>query len=256
MSTHLKGNLTVVGLGPGPDEWVTPAALDAVTKAQDLLGYIPYLNRIPNREEQTKHASDNREEITRANDALALAASGRRVVVVSGGDPGVFAMATAVCEAIDHGPGVWRDIDIRIEPGVTAMLAAAARVGAPLGHDFAVISLSDILKPWAVIEKRLRLTSEADLAIALYNPASKTRKEQIQRAFDVMKETRGRDTPVVLAKSVGRKEETLSVTTLGETNIAQIDMRTLVIVGSSATRVIARGDQLPLVYTERFVKET
>lgn len=252
----MSGHLTVVGLGPGPDDWVTPAAQAAIENAEDLLGYIPYLNRIPKRAEQTKHASDNREELARAGQALALAASGRRVVVVSGGDPGVFAMATAVCEAIDTGPQDWRQIDIRVEPGVTAMLAAAARVGAPLGHDFAVISLSDILKPWEVIEKRLRLTSEADLAIALYNPASKTRKEQIQRAFTVLAETRGLNVPVVLAKAVGRKDEEITVTTLGQTDTDQIDMRTLVIVGSSTTRTIARNGLPPLVYTDRFVKES
>ncbi len=252
----MSGHLTVVGLGPGPDDWVTSAAQAAIENAEDLLGYLPYLNRIPERAEQTKHASDNREELARAGDALALAANGRRVVVVSGGDPGVFAMATAVCEAIDTGPHDWRQIDIRVEPGVTAMLAAAARVGAPLGHDFAVISLSDILKPWEVIEKRLRLTSEADLAIALYNPASKTRKEQIQRAFTVLAETRDLNVPVVLAKAVGRKDEEITVTTLGQTDTDQIDMRTLVIVGSSTTRTIARNDLPPLVYTERFVKES
>ncbi|MGH1419777.1 MAG: precorrin-3B C(17)-methyltransferase [Hyphomicrobiaceae bacterium] len=256
MTSTSNGQLTVVGLGPGPDNWVTPAATDAVNRAQDLLGYIPYLNRIADKEGQTKHPSDNREEIARAKHALDLAASGRRVVVVSGGDPGVFAMATAVCEAIDKGPKNWRNIDIHIEPGVTAMLAAAARIGAPLGHDFAVISLSDILKPWRIIEKRLRLTSQADLAIALYNPASKTRKEQIQRAFDVLRQTRSLDTPVVLAKSVGRSNETIILTTLDKTDVSQIDMRTLVIVGSTGTRIVDRPGLCPLVYTERFVEET
>mgnify|MGYP001818749392 CR=1 FL=1 len=257
MSIETKsGWLTVIGLGPGKDTWITPAAQHAIANAQDLFGYKPYLDRIPDRAGQKKFYSDNREELARAREALTQAAKGRWVGVVSGGDPGVFAMATAVCEAIDTGPGEWRAIDIRIEPGVTAMLAAAARVGAPLGHDFAVISLSDILKPWSVIEKRLQLTSEADLAIALYNPASKTRREQIQRAFAVLMTARGSDTPVVLAKDIGRSDETVTVTTLGDTDIAQIDMRTLVIVGSSATRVIARGTDLPLVYTERFVEES
>ncbi len=252
---NAKGQLCVVGLGPGPDDWVTPATQSVLERAQDLLGYIPYLNRVPDRADQIKHASDNREELARASEALELAAKGRRVVVVSGGDPGVFAMATAICEAIDTGPDDWRNIDIHVEPGVTAMLAAAARVGAPLGHDFAVISLSDILKPWDVIEKRLRLTSEADLALALYNPASKTRRAQIERTFDILKDTRGAKTPVVLAKCVGRENENLIVTTLGEADTNEVDMRTLVIVGSSTTRIVERQTNAPLVYTERFVKE-
>lgn len=253
--TRENGSLTVIGLGPGPDHWITPATSSIIQSATDFIGYKPYLDRLPDSTGQTRHSSDNREEISRAEHACALACHGKHVAVVSGGDPGVFAMAAAICEAIDHGPEDWRNIDFRVEPGVTAMLAAAARVGAPLGHDFAVLSLSDILKPWPIIEKRLRLVSEADLAIAIYNPASRTRIDQISRALAILNETRGPKTPVVVAKSVGREKEHIQIQTLSDVDCNAIDMRTLLIVGSSQTRIISRPGKSPLVYTERFIKE-
>ncbi|NNE86794.1 MAG: precorrin-3B C(17)-methyltransferase, partial [Silicimonas sp.] len=173
----MTGTLTIVGLGPGNDAMVTPEVSAALDVATDIIGYIPYVARVPERAGLTKHASDNRVEIDRSNHALTLAAEGKHVVVVSSGDPGVFAMASAVFEVLEAGPTSWRDLDIRVLPGITAMLAAAAAVGAPLGHDFCAINLSDNLKPWALIEKRLRLALEADFAIALYNPRSKSRPE-------------------------------------------------------------------------------
>ena len=250
----MSGRLTVVGVGPGPEAWVTPAVSAVLAGAEELFGYGPYIDRLPLRPRQVRHATDNRQELSRAEAALAVAAAGRSVAVVSGGDPGVFAMAAAVCEAIDKGPPEWRALNVAFEPGVTAMLAAAARVGAPLGADFAVMSLSDNLKPWTVIERRLRLASEADLTLALYNPASQARGGGAERAFGVLKACRHSDTPVVLASAVGRTDEKIVIARLGDCDGAGVDMRTLIIVGSSGTRVIARPGGSPLVYTERFVR--
>jgi len=250
----MSGRLTVVGIGPGNEAWITPAASAAIAGAQDVYGYGPYLNRLLTRPGQTRHATDNREELARAVAALSAAATGRTVAVVSGGDPGVFAMAAAVCEAVEAGPPDWRALDIAIEPGVTAMLAAASRVGAPLGADFAAISLSDNLKPWALIERRLRLTSEADMALALYNPASQARGGGAARAFAVLKECRAAGTPVVLASAIGRPDESIVIRRLSDCDGEGVDMRTLIIVGSSATRLVARPGRAPLVYTERFAR--
>ena len=251
----MSGQLTIVGLGPGPAEWVTPAADATVSTADVVLGYTPYLARLSPRRGQVFEASDNREELARATRALELAASGRRVVVVSGGDPGVFAMAAAVFEAVDKNPALAESIDIRVEPGVTAMLAAAARIGAPLGHDFCAISLSDNLKPWATIEKRLRLAAEADFVIALYNPASKARPDQIREAFRILSAVRAPETIVVFARAVGRDDESIEITTLADAPKAVCDMRTLVIVGSPATRALRSSDGRTWVYTPRFVRD-
>jgi precorrin-3B C17-methyltransferase len=251
----MSGQLVVVGLGPGPEKWMTEAAREALQNADYVLGYTAYTNRITPRAGQIIEASDNREELSRAERALALATEGKLVAIVSGGDPGVFAMAAAVFEAVDGGPAEWRALDIRVEPGVTAMLAAAARVGAPLGHDFCAISLSDNLKPWNVIAKRLRLAAEAGFVIALYNPASKARPEQISEAFAVLRETYSADTVVVLARAVGRSDEDIEFTTLAKAHEAAVDMRTLVLIGSPATRLIARPCGGAWVYTPRFAEE-
>ncbi|MFT3729852.1 MAG: precorrin-3B C(17)-methyltransferase [Hyphomicrobium sp.] len=247
----MNGRLTIVGLGPGPKDWVTPAAADAVADADYILGYSPYVNRLTPRAGQVFEASDNREELARARRALELAACGGRVAVVSGGDPGVFAMAAAVYEAVEDNPASADGIDIRVEPGVTAMLAAAARIGAPLGHDFCAISLSDNLKSWATIEKRLRLAAEADFVIALYNPASKARPEQIGKAFDILLEVLPGETLVVFARAVGRLDEEIDVVTLATAGDATCDMRTLVLIGSRATRKVISGDGRSWVYTPR-----
>ena len=252
--TSTAGCLTIVGLGPGAAEWVTPAASAAVADATHVLGYDSYVARLSPVPGQIVVATGNRVELDRAADALALAASGHRVVLVSGGDPGVFAMAAAVFEAIDHGPAAWRALDVRVEPGVTAMLAAASRIGAPLGADFCAISLSDNLKPWDVIARRLKLAAEADLVIALYNPASPARPEHISRAFDVLRLVHPATVPVMLARACGRPDEDITVTTLGEAHTHPVDMRTVVIIGSSATRVIARAEGRPWVYSPRFVR--
>jgi precorrin-2 C20-methyltransferase/precorrin-3B C17-methyltransferase len=242
------GRVTVVGLGPAGAQWLTPEAQAELAHADVLVGYKTYVDRVPPRAGQERFPTDNRVEAERALHALELAATGRRVAVVSSGDPGIFAMATAVLEVLDGADGALGEVEVRVVPGLSAMQAAAARVGAPLGHDFAVVSLSDILKPWPVVERRLAAAASADFALALYNPASKTRREQLERALEVLREHRAPDTPVVVARAVGSDAEAVTVTTLGELDPDVVDMRTLLIVGSSQTRVLAATGQ---VYTPR-----
>jgi precorrin-3B C17-methyltransferase len=243
--------LYVIGTGPGSSEQMTPEAVNAVASATEFFGYFPYLDRLSLRSDQKKVASDNREELDRANAALTRAAAGVDVAVVSGGDPGVFAMAAAICEAIEAGPDEWRQIDIVVTPGVTAMLAVAARAGAPLGHDFCAISLSDNLKPWDVITRRLRLVAEAGLVIALYNPISKARPWQLGQAFEVLREILPPTVPVIFGRAAGRPDEKIVVKPLGEAEAGLADMATCVIIGSPETRIIDRGDRPGLVYTPR-----
>ena len=247
----MSGRLAVVGLGAGDARWLTPEAEAALASADALFGYAPYLDRVPARAGQSRHPSDNREEIARARAALEMAAGGRNVALVSGGDPGVFAMAAAVCEAIEGGPQAWRALDVVFVPGVTAMLAVAARVGAPLGHDFCALSLSDNLKPWETIEQRLDAAAGAGFVLALYNPISRARPWQLGKAFERLRRHLPGATPVVLGRAVGRADERMSVTTLAEADASAADMATLIIVGSAATRVIARPSLPPLVYTPR-----
>ena len=248
----MTGSLTVVGLGPGRAELMTPAASAALAAATDLIGYGPYLDRIAAAPDgQRRHASDNRVELERARHALELAASGKSVAVVSGGDPGVFAMAAAVFEAIETGPAKWRGLDIRVEPGVTAMLAAAAEIGAPLGGDFCAISLSDNLKSWTTITRRLEAACAGDFVIALYNPLSKARPHQLGEAFDILRRSKAPSTVIVMVRAAGSGEMRRITTTLGEVDPDQADMRTLVMIGSSATRLIAREGRDPWVYTPR-----
>ena len=242
----MTGSLVIVGTGPGKAELMTPATRTAIAEATDLVGYGPYLDRVPAVQRQCRHASDNRVELDRARHALSLAASGRKVAVVSGGDPGVFAMAAAVFEAVEAGDPAWRSLDIRVEPGVTAMLAAAAEVGAPLGGDFCAISLSDNLKSWSTIERRLKAAAEADFVIALYNPASKARPYQLGEAFALLRTVKAAETPVLLVRAAGSGDAKVIATTLAEVDATQADMRTLVIVGASTTRQVGRW-----IYTPR-----
>ncbi|MBB3020726.1 precorrin-3B C17-methyltransferase [Microvirga lupini] len=249
----MTGLVTIVGLGPGDPRHLTPAASEALASATDLVGYGPYVDRAPERPGQRRHASDNRVELDRARFALDLAAKGARVAVVSGGDPGVFAMAAAVFEAVDDGDPAWRSLDICVEPGITAMLAAAARVGAPLGGDFCAMSLSDNLKPWEVVEARLRAALAADFVIALYNPISSARPWQLGAAFKIVAETRGPDTPITLARAVMRPDERIRIVQLSEVEASMADMSTVVIIGASTTKLIERSDgETPYVYTPRF----
>jgi len=231
----VTGWLVIAGLGPGDNRMVTPEVTAALAEASDIVGYIPYVARVTPRPGLTLHPSDNRVEMDRARAALEMAAAGRRVVVVSSGDPGVFAMASAVFEALE-GREDWQALDIRVFPGITAMLAAAAVAGAPLGHDFCCINLSDNLKPWEVIETRLRHAARADFAMAFYNPRSASRPEGFAKALDVLRAECGPDRLITFARAVSTAEEKLLTVTLAEAGPEMADMRTVVIVGNSATR--------------------
>ncbi|WLH52587.1 precorrin-3B C(17)-methyltransferase [Pseudomonas tolaasii] len=254
---RVRGRLAVIGLGPGAAELMVPAVKAELARCTDVLGYETYVRMAgPFRDDQVQHCTDNREEMQRARHAFELAAQGRSVVVVSSGDPGVFAMAAAVIEALhESGDPAWHQVDLEILPGVSASLATAAQAGAPLGHDFCVMSLSDNLKPWSIIEKRLDLASQADLALAFYNPISRSRPWQLGRALEIVALHRTADTPVVLGRDIGRPGQTLRVTTLGQLTPEQVDMRTMVLIGSSTTCTFPRAGGGEWVYTPRWYGE-
>lgn len=242
----MSGRVTVAGLGPGDDGLVTPEVSAALDEATDIVGYIPYVARIAPRPGLTLHPSDNRVELDRAQAALDMAAAGRRVVIVSSGDPGVFAMASALFEALEARQS--DDIDIRILPGITAMLAAAARAGAPLGHDFCAINLSDNLKPFAVIETRLRHAARGDFAMAFYNPRSASRPEGFASVLNILREECEPGRLMIFARAVSTPDETLRSVTLAEATPEMADMRTVVLVGNSATRRVGRWVYTPRSY--------
>ncbi|MFJ2359668.1 precorrin-3B C(17)-methyltransferase [Pseudomonas fluorescens] len=252
-----RGRLAVIGLGPGAAELMVPAVKAELARATDVLGYETYVRMAgPFRDDQVQHCTDNREEMQRARHAFRLAAEGRSVIVVSSGDPGVFAMAAAVLEALhESSDPAWHSVELEILPGVSASLATAAQAGAPLGHDFCVMSLSDNLKPWSIIEKRLDLASAADLALAFYNPISRARPWQLGRALEIVAQHRSAATPVVLGRDIGRPGQTLRVTTLGQLIPDQVDMRTMVLIGSSTTCTFAKADGGEWVYTPRWYGE-
>jgi precorrin-3B C17-methyltransferase len=247
----MTGRLDVVGIGPGDAALITPAATEALNAAQALYGYGPYLARVPPRPGQLRHPTDNREEMDRAAAALDAAVAGARVVMVTGGDPGVFAMAAAVCEAIEYGPPGWRAVDLAVHPGITAMLALAARAGAPLGHDFCAISLSDNLKPWPVVEQRLAAAAGAGFAIALYNPISRARPWQLGAAFACLARHLPPAVPVIFGHAVARAAEQVVIVPLAEAASQPASMASCVIIGTRQTRVIARPGLAPLAYTSR-----
>ncbi|MFC6012211.1 precorrin-3B C(17)-methyltransferase [Nocardia lasii] len=242
------GEVVVVGLGPGDTAWTTPEVTAALAEATDLVGYTTYINRVPEQAGQRRHASDNKVESERAAMALDLAKRGARVAVVSSGDPGVFAMAAAVLEV--SAEPQFKEVPVRVLPGLTAANAVASRVGAPLGHDYAMISLSDRLKPWDVVAQRLSAVAAADMAIAIYNPASSQRRWQVGAMREVLLEHRPPQTPVVLGRDVGGPTESVRVTTLGELDPDQVDMRTLLIIGSSTTTAFDTPEG-PRVFTSR-----
>jgi precorrin-3B C17-methyltransferase len=249
----MRGKLFIIGLGPGDSAMLTPQADAALALASDLVGYGPYVARAPERAGQNRHVSDNREELDRARHALEMAAQGRVVAVLSAGDAGVFGMASAVFEAIDKGEPAWRALEVEVVAGVSAMFAAAARLGAPLGHDFCAISLSDNLKPWALVLQRLRAAAAGGFAMALYNPHSRARPWQLDAAFDLLREVLPGATPVVFATAISRADERVHITTLAQAESAHADMRTLVLVGTAETRLIERPGHAPWVYTPRGV---
>jgi precorrin-3B C17-methyltransferase len=240
-------SLVIIGTGPGAADLLAPRAAAALAAATDLVGYGPYLDRLPPIAGQTRHASDNRVELDRARHALTLAASGHRVAVISAGDSGVFGMAAAVFEAIDAHPP-WRTLDIEVIPGISALLAAAARLGAPLGHDFCAISLSDNLKPWDTVLTRLTAAATVGFVITLYNPLSRARPWQLGAAFDRLRTLLPPTTPVAFATAISRADEQVAITSLAEADPATADMRTLVLVGTAATRHI---DGTAWLYTPR-----
>lgn len=243
----MSGWVKVAGLGPGDESMVTDQVRAVLADATDVVGYIPYVARVAARPGLTLHPSDNRVELDRAKAALEMAAEGKRVVVVSSGDPGVFAMASAVFEALE-GRTDWQALDIRVLPGITAMLAAAAAAGAPLGHDFCCINLSDNLKPWSVIEDRLRHAAKGDFAMAFYNPRSASRPEGFVKALEVLRQECGPDRLITFARAVSTPDQRLLTVSLGEATPEMADMRTVVIVGNSATRRVGR-----FVYSPRSV---
>ncbi|WP_086794478.1 precorrin-3B C(17)-methyltransferase [Pseudomonas sp. SCPG-7] len=252
-----RGRLAVIGLGPGAAELMVPAVKAELARATDVLGYETYVRMAgPFRADQVQHCTDNREEMQRARHAFRLAAEGRSVIVVSSGDPGVFAMAAAVLEALHESTDpAWHSVELEILPGVSASLATAAQAGAPLGHDFCVMSLSDNLKPWSIIEKRLDLAAAADLALAFYNPISRARPWQLGRALEIVAQHRTAATPVVLGRDIGRPGQSLRVTTLGQLTPDQVDMRTMVLIGSSTTCTFPKAEGGEWVYTPRWYGE-
>jgi precorrin-3B C17-methyltransferase len=251
----MSGRVIVVGLGAGDPAQITPQVTQAINLATDIIGYIPYIDRITPKQGVTLHPSDNRVEIERVEHALALAQAGGIVLIVSSGDPGVFAMAAALFEALEKNLQNWQDIDIEILPGITAMLAAAALVGAPLGHDFCVINLSDNLKPWSIIEKRLLGAVEADFAMAFYNPRSKSRPEGFEKTLKLLQSQCEPDRLIIFARAVTTKEETVQIVPICNANAEMADMRTLVIVGSSQTRIIKQNKR-EWIYTPRSYPDT
>ena len=243
------GRVDVVGLGPAGRDWLTPQAMAVLAAADDIVGYAPYVDRVPPNPRQRRHGSDNRVEAERAEFALDLARQGRRVAVVSSGDPGVFAMASVVLEAASHER--FADVPVDIVPGITAAQAVASQAGAPLGHDYVVLSLSDRLKPWEVIARRLEAAAAGDFAIAIYNPASASRRQQLADARGLLLAHRDPQTPVVIGRAVGTPDQQITVTTLGDLDPGQVDMQCLLIVGSSQTRVLGHGMRAPRVITPR-----
>ena len=247
---HEPGRVDVVGLGPAGRDWLTPQAMAVLAAADDLVGYASYVDRVARNPRQQRHSSDNTEEAQRAEFALDLALRGRRVAVVSSGDPGVFAMASVVLEAA-AGHERFADVPVHVVPGITAAQAVASQAGAPLGHDYVVLSLSDRLKPWDVIARRLQAAATGDFAIAIYNPASRSRRRQLADARDLLLTHRDPDTPVVIGRAVGTPDQQVTVTTLGELDPEQVDMRCLLIVGSSQTRVLRTAGGPDQVITPR-----
>ena len=245
----MKGSLTIVGLGPGAPELVTPAVTDALKDSTDIVGYSKYIDRVKDASGKSFHPSDNREEVDRAELSINLALQGKKVVVVSSGDPGVFAMASAIFEVVDKKNNSIDDLPIVVLPGITALLAASARLGAPIGHDFCVINLSDNLKSWDILKSRVIAAAKADFVIAFYNPRSKSRKNQLSEIYDVLRKNCKSDRIVIYANSISTESEAVFETTLSEADASSVSMKTLVIIGSSSTKKIRNTGY---IYTPRY----
>ena len=245
----MKGSLTIVGLGPGAPELITPAVTDALKDSTDIVGYSKYIERVKDASGKSFHPSDNREEIDRAELSINLALQGKKVVVVSSGDPGVFGMASAIFEVVDKKNISIDDLPIVVLPGITALLAASARLGAPIGHDFCVINLSDNLKSWDILKSRVIAAAKADFVIAFYNPRSKSRKNQLSEIYDVLRKNCKSDRIVIYANSISTESEAVFETTLSEADASSVSMKTLVIIGSSRTKKIRNTGY---IYTPRY----
>ncbi|MDI2112609.1 precorrin-3B C(17)-methyltransferase [Commensalibacter nepenthis] len=249
----MNGHIYIIGLGPGDQNLQTIEVAHLLPTLTDLVGYGPYVQRVQVPDTIRKHSSDNREELDRANHALILAQQGHRVGVVSSGDAGVFAMASAVFEAIDHGDPSFKEIEVSVLPGISAMFAAASRLGAPLGHDFCAISLSENLKPWEVILKRLRLAAQADFVIALYNAVSKARPWQLDTAFELLREELPLDIPVAFCQAISRENEHIEITNLKDAKASMGNMQTLVLIGSRYSQLLTTQQKI-WFYTPRSLK--
>lgn len=245
--------IAVIGIGPGSPELLTEEANRALSEVTDVFGYSAYLSRLSGLDGVTFHVSDNREEVARARAAVEMALSGRKVAVVSGGDAGVFGMSSALFEALETGPAAWREIDVKIVPGVSAVLAVAARLGAPLGGDFVVMSLSDNLKPWSVIENRLRAAAMGGFVMALFNPRSKARPDQLSKAIDLLRQHLSPETETAFVRAATRPDEKIILGTLASCNPDDADMATLVLIGAPTTRRLERSDGRAWLYTLRSV---
>ncbi len=248
-----RGRLSILGLGPGAAATRTPEVEEALRQASDWVGYKLYLDLLqPLAAGKAQHAFELGAEEARVAHALDLAAQGRDVALISSGDAGIYAMAALVFELIERGGRPdWARLAITGLPGISAMQVAAARIGAPLGHDFCAISLSDLLTPWPAIERRLRAAAEGDFVVALYNPVSQRRRHQLAAARDILLKARPADTPVVLGRNLGRPGEELRIVTLAKLDPEQVDMLTVVLIGASTTRAVARPDGGQWVYTPR-----
>jgi cobalt-precorrin 5A hydrolase/precorrin-3B C17-methyltransferase len=246
-----RGSLAVIGIGPGDPDWRTPEADAALAAASDVVGYGLYLDLLGAAlAGKTRHESGLGAEEERARRTLELAAAGGAVALVSSGDAGIYGLAALVFELLDRAKRPeWQRIALSVVPGISALQAAAARLGAPLGHDFCAISLSDLLTPWPVIERRLRAAAEGDFVVTLYNPRSARRQGQLAAARDILLAHRAPATPVALARNLGRPGESIAVTTLAALAPEEVDMLSLVLIGSSATRVLPGSP--PRLYTPR-----
>jgi len=247
-----QGRLSIVGIGPGSPEWRTPAATEAIARASDVVGYQLYLDLVaPLIKGKNQHESALAKEEHRVRVALDLAAEGKDVALICSGDAGIYALATLAFELLDREDDPdWNRLAIEVVPGVSAIQAAAARIGAPIGHDFCTVSLSDLLTPWEDIVTRLHAVADGNFIVAFYNPVSQRRRTQLPEAQRILLTKRSPETPVVLARNLGRAEERITTTTLGALSVDDVDMLTLVLVGNDQTRLIERGENR-WVYTPR-----
>ncbi|MFQ3361060.1 MAG: precorrin-3B C(17)-methyltransferase [Alphaproteobacteria bacterium] len=246
-----KGKLSIIGLGPGASSWRSIEANHLLEQATDIVGFDGYIKLLDYDKNKKYHSFEIGQEEERAMKSIELASSDKNVALVCSGDPGIYAMASIVFEMIEFGPDIWKNIEIITSPGISAVQAAAARVGAPIGNDFCTISLSDLMTTQQVILDRVKAAAKADFIIALYNPSSKLRKTLIKKVVNIIRDYRKKETPIVIARSVGRKDEKIEFTTINDIETDTIDMMTLLIIGSTKTRSYFNSLNEQKVYTPR-----